>query len=122
MALYEALATQADVAAYMGITVGDLPSDVDVRIQRASEDIWNLMHMNYNEDDDEHVEAAQLATSAQVAYVYEGSDTAKYDQVKIGTLSVKYDKSSKEKGSRMAPKARDYLERVGLLSRAVKLK
>jgi regulation of enolase protein 1 (concanavalin A-like superfamily) len=108
MSLYADLATQQQVADYMGIDVGELPSDIDVRITRASEDITNLIHMNYDEDDDDHVEAAMFATCAQVQYIYEGADQGKYDQVKIGTLNVKYSESSKAKGSRVNPKSRDY--------------
>lgn len=65
MSMFVDYATKADLAEYMGKKEDELPSGVEILIKRASEIIFIAMRGNYNPNNEEHVEAAKLATCAQ---------------------------------------------------------
>lgn len=65
MSMFVDYATKADLAEYMGKKEDELPSGVEILIKRASEIICIAMRGNYNPNNEEHVEAAKLATCAQ---------------------------------------------------------
>lgn len=128
--LYTDYATPTQVATFMGIDIGDLPSDIATIISRSSELINQYIYMKYDSTNDSHVEAAMLATCAQSQYYTEvGLDITysmdAFDSIKLGSFQAK--KSPGGPGSQNTSKflienARRYLERVGLLFRGVKLR
>lgn len=65
MSMFVEYATKADIAEYMGKKEEELPSGIEILIRRASEIICIAMRSNYNPNNEEHVEAAKLATCAQ---------------------------------------------------------
>ena len=65
MSMFVDYATKADLAEYMGKKEEDLPSGVEILINRASELVCIAMRTNYNPKNEQHVEAAKLAVCAQ---------------------------------------------------------
>ena len=65
MSMFVDYATKADLAEYMGKKEEELPSGVEILINRASELVCIAMRANYNPNNEHHVEAAKLAVCAQ---------------------------------------------------------
>lgn len=130
-------ATPQDVADYMGIALGDLPSNIIILIQRGQDliDYVTLNHINddwLNDDktaisDAEIETAVQNATSAQVEYwitvdtSLDITNTGNIGSYSIGNWSVTYDGKSGESVSIaiLAPRTKRYLFLVGLMYRGI---
>jgi hypothetical protein len=127
MSLYADLATLEELATYLGKTTQTLPSEAPRYITRASELVTQAMWNNYSSANDDHVEAAMLATCAQVEYWLEiGESMAFVGNVKelaIGSFKVGFASggasSSETSSSVLAPRTRSFLSRQGLLYRGV---
>ena len=65
MSMFVDYATKSDLAEYMGKKEEELPSGVEILINRASELVCIAMRANYNPNNEHHVEAAKLAVCAQ---------------------------------------------------------
>ena len=68
MPLYPSFATKEDLANYLNITQEELPNDIERMLSRASELIAQLIERNFSFLNANHLEAAKLATCAQVEY------------------------------------------------------
>ena len=68
MSIYAVYAELSDLAAYLGVAVGTLPATSTRSLTRASELVQQAMFENYDSNNADHVEAAKLATCAQVEY------------------------------------------------------
>ena len=87
-------ATAEDLAKYLGIPVEELPKGHNILLQRASELIGIAMRNNFKPSNENHVEAAKLATCAQCQNWIENdlspvsnSHVASYS---LGELSITY--------------------------------
>lgn len=119
-----AYATEQDLAAYMGISEADLPDDAERLLERASDEIdyWTLGRATPSE-------ATRLAVCAQVEWWLQlretlGTELAGLDNLRsisLGKWSMTFgDDSGTGGGMRgLAPRARQYLLRAGLLFRGV---
>lgn len=87
-------ATKSDLANYMGKAEEELPSGVEILIQRASELICISMRNNYNPNNEGHVEAAKLATCSQCQDWIEREVSAvangNMSSFSLGELSITY--------------------------------
>ena len=123
MALYPVYATPTNLAAYLGIQEASLPQDSLRLLRRASELVSQKTLGKVDLNNPNHVEAAELATCAQVEY-WMGFDesmstTAGYKSISIGSFSVDFgDKSGKEQ--QLSTRSRNYLNDQGLLYRGVR--
>lgn len=123
--LYTSYATISDYETYTGDTVA--PADIDstiLLILRASEIVNQLTYMNYDEDDEHHVEAVKLSVCAQVQYWNENgkgaSSSAFFESVKIGSFNIKSGPGSASDSANVYTLCQTsvaYLERVLLLFR-----
>ena len=126
MPLYTVYATEAQLAAYLGVDVGDLPTDAERQLTRASEMVKQATLNNIDEDNEDHVEVAQLATCAQVEYwISQGEDMSTspgYKKLKIDKFEVEFSGSGGSANTRqLATRAKNYLSDYGLMYRGVKL-
>lgn len=107
---------------YLGKTSEDeLPTDSSRLITRASELITDSMFENYNSNNVNHVEAAKLATCAQVEYwIKEDESTAISGGIKsyrTGDTSIVYGDDAMPV---ICQRSRNYLNKQGLLYRGLK--
>lgn len=124
-----AYATRAELVAYIGESV-DLPSEAeqDRLLERASELIDYATLDRIDVDDDGHAEAARKAVCAQVEAWLEGGEFSDIggavSSYSVGSVSVNYGGSGQPgiagTAPRIAPRARGYLFRAGLLYRGVR--
>lgn len=119
--VYTSYATPADIEEFTGIPVATLPSNIGQIIRKASDLITNMIKVNILPI---HSEALKLATSAQVEYWLETGDQSENNTAiksyTANSVSVTYaDKSSTNP---LCPRAKQYLNKVGLLYAGVKLK
>jgi len=129
MAIYTTYATNADLATYLGVVVGDLPSDSQRLLNRANELVKQITLSNIDETNENHMEAAKLAVCAQVEYWQSmGETTALSGDVKsfsIGNFSVDYGggggSGSSSNTNQVASRTRNYLNQQGLLYRGVRM-
>jgi len=123
MAIYTEYATEADVAEYLGITEPELPEDITRLIKRASEMIKQITLNNIVSTNADHLEAAKLATCAQIEYWDIAGENASMirgiGNFKIGNFSVGYKggDSGSSSDQSVAPRAKMYLADQGLLYR-----
>lgn len=119
--MYEAYATTADLALYLGIEVGDLPADAARLINRASDQIYSAVKNNYDSTDDDHVAAIKMAVCAQVESMTSGNEEA---IIAGGSVSESIGKTSISFGGAgvgtsatksICLRARQYLNDFGLL-------
>lgn len=120
-----AYATTTDLAEYLGVTVGELPSDAERLLDRASELVEHAMFNNYDSSITEHVEAAKKATCAQVEFwnnIGEGTAIVgrNIEGYKSGDLSMSFGKGSNSSVDKLSSRATLHLGRHGLLYRGVK--
>ena len=130
-------ATPQDVADYMGIALGDLPSNILILIERA-QDLVDYVTLNrildyYLNDDETAIidaeveEGANKATSAQVEYwintdtSLDITNTGNIGNYSIGNWSITYNGKSGESVSVaiLAPRAKRHLFKAGLLYRGI---
>lgn len=129
-------ATATDVAAFMGISVGELPSNITKLINDA-QDLIDYITFNRLEDyitggvidDDDLVDPVKNAVCAQIEYWIETSSSSDISGMpisgySIGTLSVQLGGASGGTGSiggggAVAPRVNRYLTHTGLLYRGV---
>ena len=123
-----AYATRSDLAAYVGSSV-PLPSndEQDRKLLRASEHIDYVTLGRIDSDNESHLEAAKMATVAQVEFwLNEGEEVSSAGAVSsysVGTLDVNFGGAAPGVGGtipRLAPRARNYLFLAGLLYRGVR--
>lgn len=123
MALYPVYATTADLAAFLGLTEAQLPANSERLLRRASELVKQATLTNIDTTNANHMEAAQLATCAQVEYWSDMSEsTAIVGQVSsfsLGDLSMNMGEGQKQ--GALASRARAYLNDQSLLYRGIKL-
>lgn len=120
-----AYATIAELLTYVGEEV-TLPSEAEQTrlLERASELIDYITLDQVDVDDDEHVEAVKNAAVAQVGYWLEGGEqvdiSGPIQGYTIGSLQIQYGAGSNRAApGRLAPRARSFLFRAGLLYRGV---
>lgn len=129
-------ATSTDVAAFMGITIGELPSNITKLINDA-QDLIDYITFNRLEgyitggviDDDDLVDPVKYAVCAQVEYWITTSDSEDISGTPIsgyslGTLSVNMGGASGGTGSiggggAVAPRVYRYLTHTGILYRGI---
>jgi hypothetical protein len=128
MAIYTQYATLTDLADYLCVTEQCLPLDSQRLLSRASELIKQVTLNNIVETNEKHMEAAKLATCAQVEYWQSmGETSAMSGNVKsfsIGNFSAEYDtggSTTSGNPSQVAIRAKNYLNQQGLLYRGVRM-
>lgn len=126
MALYEVYATKDDLAEFLGISVEDLPTDSERKLSRASEMVKRSTMGNLDFLNIDHLEAAKLATCAQVEHwleVGEFNIPSGLKNFSLGDLNMSFGDSdaSQLNNSVLCSRARDYLNDQGLLYRGVKI-
>jgi len=131
-----AYTTAADVASYMGIDVGDLPSNINKLISDAQSlidyAVLNKIQDYYIDQDlDEFTDSTietrvMAATNAQVEYWITTSSTidivGSIPEFRIGNFQMKYGSSTKGGSSEqpiLSPRARRELLLSGLLYRGI---
>ena len=94
MSMFVDYATKSDLAEYMGKKEEELPSGVEILINRASELVCIAMRANYNPNNEHHVEAAKLAVCAQCQDWIEREVSAVANEniasFSLGELSITY--------------------------------
>jgi len=130
--LYEPYAALSDYEEYIGETITDTDEQnrITLLLLRASEIVNQLTYMNYDSDDEDHVEAVKLSTCSQVQfweeYGYGADSIIGFESVKIGSFSIKGKGTGSNASSNpytLHTGAMNYLERILLLSRTgVKLR
>jgi hypothetical protein len=117
LAIYTNYATHDDVAEYLGKTVEELPSDIIRLISRASELIHQLIKYNYISTNEDHQEAAKLATCAQVEYMQSVSEDAlinpNVQSFSIGSVSMQLGQAGSR--AQLSLRSKSYLNEQGLL-------
>ena len=117
-------ATQQDYSDYTGIELGSLPSDIDLRLKKASR-LITMVISGYNENNENHQEGTRLATCAQVEYWYNAVDNTltpnDFTELELGNLRIKKGNSldSVNKSRYLNDFARNFLYKTGLLYRGV---
>lgn len=121
MAIFEQIATKADLAKFLAVEETSLPINADRLLLRASELIQQAMLNNYNKSNTEHVEAAKLAVCAQVeCWIEAGEGVAgPVQSYSVGDVSVNFGANSQNRGQ-LAIRAKMFLNQQGLLYRGVK--
>lgn len=125
-----ALATEAQLAGWLGIAEADLPDDVGRLLERASELIRHAVTLPDVFDDDgqpndaDHAEPLADATCAQVELWIEVGEDRDVDgpvqSFQLGDLQVAYGAGpNREPARQLAPRARRQLFDAGLLARGV---
>lgn len=78
-----------------------------------------------NPSNADHIEAARLATCAQVEYWFgldeSISTNGGYDSLSIGSFSINFGSGGDQRYRQFSPRSRGYLNHVGLLYRGVKI-
>lgn len=94
MSVFTCLITKAELADYMGKSESELPRNVEIIIERASELIIMSVLRNYNKDNDEHVEVVKKACCAQCQNWLENDLSPVSDNnvssYSLGELSITY--------------------------------
>lgn len=109
-------ASNLDVAAFMGIDASTLPSNVDTLISRANEFIDYITMDNIDSTVQSNLDAAKNAVCAQAEYMINVGDFVEY----VGSGNAKLGNFSTSGGyGSLAPRARRFLLREGLLFRGV---
>jgi len=122
-----AYATKSELADYLGVDTGDLPSDDEVErlLDRASELIDHFTLNRIDTEDSDHEEAARKAVCAQYEYWAELGDElgimAKINSISIGSFSVSGG-SEGAKFDQLADRAKQSLDKVGLRFSGVEMK
>lgn len=111
-------ATLEDLAEYLAVAEGDLPSDSERLLKRASELVeYAIMGRSGDE------ETLKLATCAQVENWIQMSESnaiaGGYKQLEIGTFSVEFSDNSTTT-MQLAPRTRMYLNKAKLMYRGVR--
>lgn len=120
---YPIYANREDIVNYLGLKDDTtLPEDIERQIKRASELIYCMTYGNIKTFNERHLEAARIATCAQVEYWLKiGEDTDITGQTltnfSLDDLSMNFGNSSNK--SVLAPRARQYLNAEGLLYRGI---
>lgn len=113
-------ATTTDLAAYMGISVGSLPSNSSNMLERASELIDFVTLSRIDTTDSDELLVAKKATCAQVEFwiqINVESDIIgnSYNSISMGQLSMN------GKFNTLAPRARRALQIAGMYNRGVRM-
>lgn len=94
MSMFIEYATSADVAEYMGKSVDEMPTGIQILVKRANELVQIAMRGNYNPNNSEHVEAAKLAACAQCQHWIESElspvSDSNIQSYSLGELSITY--------------------------------
>lgn len=128
--ILDSYASEAELAAYLGLDVGDITSDMGRMLERAT-DLVRSVTMGRSEevdaDDDETIYGLlSKAVCAQVEAWYTSGESSAMisgiDRYSIGKVSVDYGSASNRAlsgGTGLCPRAYQYLMRSGLLYRGV---
>lgn len=126
MSIYVDYATTADLASFLGITVQTLPTDASRLLRRASEIVKQSMLSNYISSNSDHVEAAKLATCAQVeSWMQSGEASAvggKLQSFSLGELSMNYGSSGANSGNTLCGRSKAFLNQQGLCYRGINMR
>lgn len=116
-------ATQADAAAYMGIEVAALPTDIDRLLTQATHLVDYVTLNQIDITDAHHEQAAQDATCAQVEYwINHGEDEEFSPAIKSyqkSKVSVTYAGNPQSIPPKLCERAKRHLLLAGLLYRGV---
>ncbi len=116
-------ATQADAAAYMGIEVAALPTDIDRLLTQATHLVDYVTLNQIDITDADHEQAAQDATCAQVEYwINHGEDeefSAAIKSYQKSKVSVTYAGNPQSIPPKLCERAKRHLLLAGLLYRGV---
>lgn len=125
-------ATPAQLAEYLGVAEGDLPSDASRLLGRASDLIDRIARGRYDASTATAYVTAQVvkATCAQVEFWITGGEGADIEggalRYRAGSVEVERAQGSSGSdaslGSRTAPRARDALFLAGLMNAAVNVR
>lgn len=109
--------TEAELAEYLAIDIDQLPDDVLRLIKRASEMIDYYTRNRIDEDNSNHLEAAKLATLAQIEQWIEIGDEGiiKLQEVSIASFQVQFSDGDNRGLSELAERAKRALFLKGLL-------
>lgn len=119
------MVTKTALAAYLGVDEATLPANVP-KLLRDAEDLVQHAIMDRTPEDDGQREAYDQAVYAQVELWIETGDplgvaaNGQYKSVSVGSLKLDYNTDQAQGGREvLAPRARRYLLRAGLLFRGV---
>ena len=94
MSMFVEHATSVDVSAYMGKQLDEMPKGIEIVVKRANELVHIAMRGNYNENNDDHIEAAKLAVCAQCQHWIETElspvSNNNIQSFSLGELSITY--------------------------------
>lgn len=116
-----AYATKTDVASYMGVNESELPADIDRLLERASE-LMDSVTFGFLEqtNDQDYLDAAQKATSAQIEYWLNSAGEQTDVQGNVENYSVGSFSLEMSGGiPKLAPRAHRFLRYVGLMNKGV---
>lgn len=119
-----AYATASDLAAYLGLTVENLPDGYERLLERASDDLYSLVRRNYDSTNADHVSALNKATCAQVEYLIATGEVSSIqgniDSFSLGSLSMNFGAgNSFKRAEGIGPRAIKYLNNECLLYRGI---
>lgn len=119
-----AYATTADLATYLGVTVGSLPSNANILLERATDIIDYATMGRLDVTDTTQANVAKKATCQQAEYyITIGTDYdisgRDYEQLSIGSWSANFRDDSST--PTIAPRARRTLFLAGYLYRGVRM-
>lgn len=122
MSLYTTYAETSDLATYLAVDISALPTNATRLLQRASELVQQITAEILDDTNDDHLEAAQLATCAQVEYWISMSEAASISgniqSFSLGDLSMTMG-SNNSGPNTICPRAVAYLNQQGLLYRGL---
>ena len=112
-------ATAAQLAAYLGLTVETLPAGYSRMIDRASDEIYSAIRRRYDSSNALHVEAVKNAACAQVEFYDSISEDVSIgggvSSFTAGKISMSFSDRLKNSFGVLCPRAKQYLNNVGLL-------
>ena len=119
-----AYATTTDLATYLGVTVGSLPSNASILLERASDVIDYATMGRLDVTDTTQANVAKKATCQQVEqFILVGTEYdisgREYEQLSIGSWSANWKDS--DTNLTIAPRARRTLFLAGYLYRGVRM-
>ena len=116
-----AYATTTELAEYLGVEVADLPDDADRLLQRASELIDRYTLNRIDDSDTDHLDAAEMATKAQVEQWLELGDEGivEIQGLTIGPFQAQFGAGQNRAMPEIANRARQALFLAGLWNKGV---
>lgn len=124
MSMFIEYATSADVAEYMGKKPEEMPEGIGILVKRANELIHFAIRGNYNQNNDDHVEAAKLAACAQCQHWIESElspvSDSNIQSYSLGELSITYANVDMRCSNKLCTTAARYLNVRHLLFKGMR--